>query len=1007
MAQPRNPADAAGSPTISLGRPAEPTTAPPAPPPRLVAGRYRPVRLHARGGVGELYLAADAELERDVALKRMQDLPAGDPIGRERFFREARITGRLQHPGIVPVYGLGHDSAGRPCYAMRFVEGESLAEAIRRHHANLTATDGTPPLTQRQLLQRFVAACNAIAYAHSRGIIHRDLKPQNIMLGRFGETLVVDWGLAKSIVSVRQGPTADGAPEPAGPATMTAPATWLDDINAVGDPPPSDFSWPADRAEFTATTGTIDGSSPAGTPGFMSPEQAAGNGDEIGPRGDVYCLGATLYVLLTGDLPFPGDDIEQILADVQRGRFLPPRSRRAGVPPALESICLRAMAHDPANRYPSALDLAADVDRWLADEPVTAYRDSWQGSFRRWGRRHPALLGSVVSAGVILLAGMTAATLWLGAAHQREQWLREHAESQERQAQRERDEAARQAALASQQRDRAAESFRLARTAVDQILSDAGLQSLRDVPQVEPVRLKLLEKALEFHQAFLKQSGDDPSVREDAAEARGEVADLYRQLGRLEDAAAAYEAAGAAFTALSEAFPAVPRHRAKLAQLFNNLSLTQSALNRNADAELSIRRSLGYTEVLVREQPFERSHRIGLAKNYHNLGGLQRNTNRLADAEASYRRSLELGAELLRETPNDEVARLDQGKHHQVLASLLIDTNRVTEAGEHVRLAVTMIDALVRDHPASPEYRRTQVLVYVLQSRLAAASDGTARTEDALRQALAVSERLVREFPYIPDYQTQHIDVFVRLNRVLLADKRLPDLIETLRREADARESAANAQADQPAQLISQAAAICNNGVALAEINEHEPAIEQYTRAIRMLENPRVTALGDARSRQFLRNCYGNRALQHKLLELPAAALDDWRHAIDCSDNEIDRAQLRIHAVWAHLKLDDYLSAAAMARRAADTPRLPAADGLSIATTLALCAGKAARDDSLNIADRLRYGREFADRALAVLDRYKSDRYMKTVPAQRHLKNDKSFDSIRDRAEFQALLLEQ
>lgn len=997
----RHDAADANSPTISLGPPAAPAGPFPSRPlPRHVAGRYRPVRLHARGGVGELYLAADDELERDVALKRMRDAPAGDPVGRERFFREARITGRLQHPGIVPVYGLGHDSAGRPCYAMRFVEGESLAEAIRRYHTNLMAADGSPPLTLRQLLQRFVAACNAVAYAHSRGIIHRDLKPQNIMLGRYGETLVVDWGLAKSICDMDSAPPANGPEEATGPNAKPVPEAWIDDA----DPPPSNHAdLPTSPTESARTNGSIDGSSPAGTPAFMSPEQAAGRWESVGAASDVYSLGATLFVLLTGEVPFPGDDLDEILDTVQLGRVPLPRLRNADVPPALEAICLRAMARDPAERYASALDLAADIERWLADEAVSAYRDSWQGSFRRWGRRHPAFLGGVVSAVIILLAGLSAATLWLGAARQREQWLREHAEIQERQTQQERDEAARQAALAGQQRDRAAESFRLARNAVDQILNDAGLQSLRDVPQVEPVRLQLLEKALQFHQAFLKQSGDDPTVREDAAEAQGEVADLYRQMGRLDEGIKEYDAALVAFTALSQAYPNTPRHRRKLAQLFNNLSLTQSALGRTADAETSIRRSLAYTEALIREQPEERSHRIGLAKNYHNLGSLQRSTNRLADAEASFQRSLEIGAGLLRETPDDEFSRLDQGKHHQVLASLLIDTNRVGEAEGHVRQAVTMLESLVRDHPAPPEFRRTQVLVYVLQARLAGASDGAAPAEEALHKALAVSERLVREFPYIPDYQSQHIDVFARLNKLLLSTKRGPDLVAMVRREADAREAAAMARADQPVEFIAQAAAICNNGVTLAEIDEHEPAIEQYTRAIRLLENPRVAALGDARSRQFLRNCYGNRALEHKALDSPTAALDDWRHAIDCSDDEIDRSKLRINSIWALMKQADYRSAAQTAR-AADTPELPAADGLAAAATLASCAGKAGRDESLEFTDRLRYSREFSDRAIAILVRFRSDSYMKSPTAQKQLQTDQSFDSIRNRDEFRNLL---
>ena len=146
-------------------------------------------------------MALDAELNREVALKQILDRHADDPDSRARFLLEAEVTGRLEHPGVVPVYGLGCDAEGRPFYAMRFVKGESLKEAIERFHA-AEARGGDPRrwnLELRQLLSRFVAVCNAIAYAHSRGVIHRDLKPANILLGPYGETLVVDWGLAKVV----------------------------------------------------------------------------------------------------------------------------------------------------------------------------------------------------------------------------------------------------------------------------------------------------------------------------------------------------------------------------------------------------------------------------------------------------------------------------------------------------------------------------------------------------------------------------------------------------------------------------------------------------------------------------------------------------------------------------------------------------------------------------------------------------------------------------------------
>ena len=213
-------------------------------------GRFRILRFHAEGALGAIYVARDEELNRDVALKRIKDEPACDPNARVRFVREAEITGRLEHPGIVPVYGLGEYADGRPEYAMRFIEGESLRTAIKRHHADGgdSAVDpASRALALPNLVRRFLDVCNAVSYAHNRGIVHRDIKPSNIMLGPFGETLVVDWGLAKPI----------GRPEEA-----------ADDLETTLRPSRRD-------GEGSPTVGAI------GTPSYMSPEQAAGANEQV------------------------------------------------------------------------------------------------------------------------------------------------------------------------------------------------------------------------------------------------------------------------------------------------------------------------------------------------------------------------------------------------------------------------------------------------------------------------------------------------------------------------------------------------------------------------------------------------------------------------------------------------------------------------------------------------------------------------------------------------------
>jgi tRNA A-37 threonylcarbamoyl transferase component Bud32/lipopolysaccharide biosynthesis regulator YciM len=336
--------------------------------------RYKPLQLHDRGNLGEVLRAQDEELNREVALKRLQARHADSPQSRRRFLREAELTGRLEHPGVVPVYGLVHDGDGRPCYAMRFIQGESLKEAIERFHiADKPGRNvGERRLALRQLLTSFVTVCKTVAYAHSRGILHRDIKPANIMLGKYGETLVVDWGLAKSFER-------DEA-EPSQGEKVLQPDLASGGATQVGDV--------------------------MGTPAYFSPEQAAGLWDVVGPASDIFALGATLYNLLTNHVPYDGSGVLAIMNEAMKGQVIPPRQRKKGVPPALEAICLKAMAHQQEARYSSALDLASDVEHWLADEPVEAYREPVLMRAGRWLRKHRPLVAGMAAAAVVALVSL-------------------------------------------------------------------------------------------------------------------------------------------------------------------------------------------------------------------------------------------------------------------------------------------------------------------------------------------------------------------------------------------------------------------------------------------------------------------------------------------------------------------------------------------------------------------------------------------------------------------------
>ena len=338
-------------------------------------GRYALTQLHAEGGLGRVWIARDPLLNREVALKELKPSPARHPEAFQRFLQEAQVTGQLEHPNIVPVYEFGSAAAGsKPFYTMRFVRGQTLRHVAAEFHRR-RAVGADEPLERRRLLQAFVSICNAISFAHSRGVIHRDLKPENVILGSFGEVLVLDWGLAK----------ATGQPDPAAPAVHIT-----------------------DSAEVQATLcGHI-----IGTPAYMAPEQAEGNIDKIDRRTDVYGLGAVLFEILTGRAPHVGGGSATLLKRIVREPTPRIRDIAPAAPRALDAVCARAMAKDPAERYASAANLARDVERYLADEPVSVYREPASVRAGRFVRKHRTAV-AVATAAVLFLAISSVVGLFL------------------------------------------------------------------------------------------------------------------------------------------------------------------------------------------------------------------------------------------------------------------------------------------------------------------------------------------------------------------------------------------------------------------------------------------------------------------------------------------------------------------------------------------------------------------------------------------------------------------
>jgi WD40 repeat protein/tRNA A-37 threonylcarbamoyl transferase component Bud32 len=333
-------------------------------------GRFQIIRKHAHGGLGVVYLAKDNQLQREVAFKQIRPDRGGSQDLRNKFLFEAEVTGQLEHPTVVPVYALGTDPKGHPFYAMRFIRGQELKEVIQEFHQSVKSSsirfDG-PEL--RALLRRFLDVCNSIAYAHQRGVLHRDLKPGNVMLGKFGETFVVDWGLAK-VISGSKG----------------------DDEESINN-----------RSASLELSNTQMGQF-IGTAAYAPPEQLQGNWDQLSEKSDVYSLGAILYEILTGFPPHHGfKTVSELLAKAKKDGLPRTRLINPSVPRALDAVAAKCLNYEQNNRYPSPLALKADIEAWLDDRSVSCLKDTVAEKLIRLGRRNKAVAVTVFFSSLVLM----------------------------------------------------------------------------------------------------------------------------------------------------------------------------------------------------------------------------------------------------------------------------------------------------------------------------------------------------------------------------------------------------------------------------------------------------------------------------------------------------------------------------------------------------------------------------------------------------------------------------
>ncbi len=457
---------------------------------RIKDSRFQIVKQHAKGGLGVVFVARDSQINRDVALKQIRLDRKQDFVSESKFMLEAEITGQLEHPGIVPVYALGTDAEGSPYYAMRFIRGRELKKYIQEFHETLGPNshlfDG---VRFRQLLRRFLDVCNAIEYAHSRGILHRDLKPANIMLGNHGETLVVDWGLAKIMGN--------------------SPS----DIDLTASARETPVSVRASGNSSETLYGTF-----SGTVAYAPPEQLQGHLDQLCTASDVYSLGAILYELLTNQAPITQrpKSLEQVVEWIRDGKIPTAKELLPIVPNGLSVICHRAMSYDIAARYRTADELCADVERWLADERVLAFGDK-EPVAEKAGRLLRRYKSWTVPIAIAIVFSTVVASV--GA------WLINRARVEESIAKRN----------AVEYKTDAVNRIGVARNAIDTLLT-GSTEALKDFPATRDLQKQLLLAAAEDYSKLSQGNTNDEELELERLRAKIRVADIMHMQGYYEHA---------------------------------------------------------------------------------------------------------------------------------------------------------------------------------------------------------------------------------------------------------------------------------------------------------------------------------------------------------------------------------------------------------------------------------------------------------------------------------------
>ncbi len=649
--------------------------------PPAAIGRYTITGELGRGGLGVVYRGFDPVLKRAAAVKVVLSGRYAGAELTERLRTEAEVVARLDHPNIIRIYDVG-EADGVPYLALELVDGPDLAAVL-----------AAAPLTPSAAAELLEPLSRAVAHAHGSGVIHRDLKPANVLLS-----------------GARAEEPRAGA-EPERPALV---------------PKVADFGlakYAGYDSGLTATGAVL------GTPSYMAPEQAEGAPDRVGPAADVWALGAILYECLTGRPPFRAAHALETLQLIRAADPVPPRRLQPSIPRDLEIICLKCLEKDPARRYPTAAELAEDLRRFRAGEPILARPASPAVRAIKWCRRNRAATGLLAGAAAALVAGI-AGVLWHNVRLQRAL-----------------DDVTAKEAEVRRERDRADGNYREARSAIDRILHHYTGRDLAEVPRVRELRRRQAEDALAFFEKVAEQAGETPEVRYDVARAHYDAGRLRFDLGQRSEAESNFRQALERLTALVEQFPDDPKYRRDRADVLNHLAAVCSP----DEGERRLREALTDGEAVLAAEPGSAADRSALAATYSNLGGAFYGRGQLDEAERYYRTSAELHEAAAAAEPDRRSFRLGLAK--TVLNLSVLNQQRKDGKAEARRdhdRAEGLFEQLAREDPTDSD---TLYALAVLRVNWAYVLAGQKRYEEALAELGKNFRELEPVLHNDPDYR--------------------------------------------------------------------------------------------------------------------------------------------------------------------------------------------------------------------------------------------------------------